>query len=52
MTYLVPESMLEQWKKFTEAVINSETKEVTLSNTMKLPKREFYIELKIKEAKE
>ncbi len=52
MTYLIPKFMLEQWEKFAEAVINSENKESTLSNTMELPKKEFYIELKIKRVKD
>ena len=55
MTYLIPELMVENWKKFAEAVINSELDEKTpasLFNMMKLPKGEFYIELKIKKVKE
>ena len=52
MTFLIPELMAENWKKFAEAVINSENEESILSNTMKLPEKEFYIELKIKKIKE
>jgi len=55
MTYLIPELMAENWKKFAEAVINSELDEKTpasLFNMMKHPNGKFYIELKIKKIKE